>query len=433
VSARRPDLARKDVATEAIAGVTTFFTMAYIVVVNPSILSTEGTGIVFSGALTATVLLCFTMTLLMGLYARLPFAVAPGMGINGFFTFTLILSRGIPWQVALGMVFWAGVLFLILSVTPVREAIVKAIPPSLRAATAVGIGLFLTFIGLRNAGVIAADPVTLVRLGVIDQRTLLMILGMAVMLWLSARRNPLAFLAGILSVTAVAVAAGMVEVPAQLFSAPDFESVLLELDIWGALRLALVPAIVSVMFTDLFDSLSTFMGVAQASDMLDEDGNPVNLKQGLIVDALATLTAGLFGTSSGTAYIESAAGINAGGRTGLTSVFTALCFLPCFFVAPLAGMVPAYATAPVLILIGAAMFKSVTAIDFSRLEDGLPAFLTIVLIPLTFSITQGILWGFISHAGLYALVGRRRDVHPVMWLLAAVSVGLLVLEHSPLS
>ena len=220
----RPDAARKpaptkkpDVATEAIAGVTTFFTMAYIVVVNPSILSTEGTGIAFSGALTATVLLCFTMTLLMGLYARLPFAVAPGMGINGFFTFTLILSRGIPWQVALGMVFWAGVLFLILSVTPVREAIVKAIPPSLRAATAVGIGVFLTFIGLRNAGVIAADPVTLVRLGVIDQRTLLMILGLAVMLWLSARRNPLAFLAGILTVTAVAVTLGMVQVPEQFF------------------------------------------------------------------------------------------------------------------------------------------------------------------------------------------------------------------------
>jgi len=426
--ARKPDL-----ATEAIAGITTFFTMAYIVVVNPSILSTPGTGISFTGALTATVLLCFTLTMLMGLYARLPFAVAPGMGVNGFFTFNLILSRGIPWQVALGMVFWAGVLFLLLSATPVREAIVKSIPVSLRSATAVGIGVFLTFIGLRNTGLVAADPVTLVRLGVLDHRALLMILGMAVTLWFSERRNPLAFLAGILSVTLVALAAGMVTVPPHLFSAPDFESVFLKLDIWGALRLALVPAIVSLMFTDLFDSLSTFLGVAQATNMLDEDGNPVNLKQGLIVDALATLFAGLFGTSSGTAYIESAAGISAGGRTGLTSVVTALCFLPCFFVAPLAGMVPAYATAPVLILIGAAMFKSVGAIDFARLEDGLPAFLTIVLIPLTFSITQGILWGFISHVGLYCLVGRRRDVHPILYVLAAISVGLLVLEHSPLS
>jgi AGZA family xanthine/uracil permease-like MFS transporter len=425
--------ARPDIGTEAIAGVTTFFTMAYIVVVNPSILSTEGTGIAFSGALTATVLLCFTMTLLMGLYARLPFAVAPGMGINGFFTFTLILGRGIPWRVALGMVFWAGILFLILSLTPVRESIVRAIPPSLRAATAVGIGVFLTFIGLRNAGIVAADPVTLVRLGVLDERALLTVLGLAVTLWLSARRNPLAYLAGIFSVTAVAVLAGMVEVPARLLSAPDFESVFLKLDVWGALRWALVPAIVSVMFTDLFDSLSTLIGVAQASKLLDEQGNPVNLKQGLIVDAFATLGAGLAGTSSGTAYIESAAGINAGGRTGLTSVVTALCFLPCFFVAPVAGMVPAYATAPVLILIGAAMFGSVAAIDFARLEDALPAFLTIVLIPLTFSITQGILWGFISHASLYCLAGRRREVHPVMYALAALSVGLLLLEHSPLS
>jgi AGZA family xanthine/uracil permease-like MFS transporter len=427
-SAGRPDIAR-----EAIAGVTTFFTMAYIVVVNPSILSTEGTGIAFSGALTATVLICFTMTLLMGLYARLPFAVAPGMGINGFFTFTLILGRGIPWPVALGMVFWAGVLFLVLSVTPVRESIVKAIPTSLRAATAVGIGVFLTFIGLRNAGIVAADPVTLVRLGVLDQRALLTVLGLAVTLWLGARRHPLAYLAGIFSVTAVAVLAGMVEIPARLLSAPDFESVFLKLDVWGALRLALLPAIVSVMFTDLFDSLSTLIGVAQASKLLDEHGNPVNLKQGLIVDSFATLFAGVFGTSSGTAYIESAAGISAGGRTGLTSVVTALCFLPCFFVAPLAGMVPAYATAPVLILIGAAMFGSVAAIDFTRLEDGLPAFLTIVLIPLTFSITQGILWGFISHASLYCLAGRRREVHPVMYALAALSVGLLLLEHSPLS
>jgi len=424
---------RADPRTEAIAGLTTFFTMAYIVVVNPSILSAPGTGITFSGALTATVLVCFTLTMLMGLYARLPFAVAPGMGVNGFFTFNLILSRHIPWPVALGMVFWAGVLFLVLSITPVRESIVKAIPPSLRSATAVGIGVFLTFIGLRNTGLVAADPVTLVRLGALDHRALLMILGLAVTLWFAERKNPLAYLAGILSVTAIAVAAGMVQVPAHLLSTPDFTSVFLKLDPWGALRVALVPAIVSLMFTDLFDSLSTFIGVAQASNMLDEDGNPVNLKQGLIVDAFATLGAGLAGTSSGTAYIESAAGISAGGRTGLTSVVTALCFLPCFFVAPLAGMVPPYASAPVLILIGAAMFKSVTAIDFARLEDGLPAFLTIVLIPLTFSITQGILWGFISHVGLYCLAGRRREVHPVMYVLAAVSIGLLVLEHSPLS
>jgi AGZA family xanthine/uracil permease-like MFS transporter len=421
------------IATEAIAGVTTFFAAAYIVVLNPTILSTEGTGIPFSGALTATVLVCFSMTLLMGLYARLPLVVAPGMGINGFFTFTIILGQQVPWRVALGMVFWAGVLFLILSTTPMRAAVAKAIPPSLRAATAVGLGVFLAFIGLRSAGLVVADPVTLVRLGRLDHKTLLLIVGLGVTLWFSARRSSLAYLAGIFSVTAIAALAGLVTPPPQLFSAPDFSSVFLQLDIWGALRLALVPAIVSLFFTDLFDSLSTLIGVAQASDLLDDEGHPANLKQALIVDAFATLGAGLAGSSSGTAYLESAAGINAGGRSGLTSVFTALCFLPCFFVGPLVAMVPPYATAPVLILVGAAMFRSVRAIDFGQLEDGLPAFVTIILMPLTFSITQGILWGFIAHVSLYCLVGRRREIHPIMYGLGAVAVGLLVIEHGALS
>jgi len=434
VSARtRLNPSRSHTATEAIAGITTFFAVAYIVVVNPSILSTPGTGIPFSGALTATVLICFSMTLLMGLYARLPFAVAPGMGINGFFTFTLILGRQVPWRAALGMVFWAGIAFLILSATPLRPALVRAIPASLRAATAVGLGLFLALIGLRSAGLVVADPVTLVRMGRLDHRALLMIVGLGVTLWLSARRSSLAYLAGIFTVTAIAALAGLVSPPPQLFSAPDFRSVFLQLDIWGALRWALAPAIVSLLFTDLFDSLSTLIGVAQAAEMLDADGHPVNLKQALIVDAFATLGAGLAGSSSGTAYVESAAGINAGGRTGLTSVFTALCFLPCFFVGPLVAMVPSYATAPVLILVGAAMFRSVGSIDFGQLEEGLPAFLTIILMPLTFSITQGILWGFISHVGLYCLAGRRREVHPIMYGLAVVAIGLLVLEHSALS
>ena len=255
-------------------------------------------------------------------------------------------------------------------------------------------------------------------------------LGLGVTVCLFVRRNPFAFLAGIATTTGIAAAAGRLVIPDQLLSSPDFTSVFLRLDIWGALRLSLLPTIISLMFTDLFDSISTFIGVAKASDMQDSDGNPINLREGLIVDSLATLGAGLAGTSSGTAYIESAAGINAGGRTGLASVFTALCFLPCLFVAPLAGMVPAYATAPVLILIGATMFRSVSGIDFSRVEDGLPAFLTIILIPLTFSITQGILWGFISHVSLYVMAGRRREVDPVMFVLAAISIGLLLLEHS---
>ena len=421
--------AKPNIRTEAIAGITTFFTMAYIVVVNPSILSTPGTGMSFSGVLTATVIVCFVMTLLMGVYAKLPFAVAPGMGLNAFFTFTIILTQKVWWQTALGIVFWAGVLFFLISITPVRETIAKAIPTELRIGTAAGIGIFLTFIGLKNSGLIASDPVTFVKLGLLGKEALLTIVGLVITLILMIRRSVFSFLAGILIVTLISLALGMIKAPEHLLSAPDFKTVFLKLDIFGALKLSLLPAIIAILFTDLFDSISTFIGVAHAADLLDEQGHPRNLRQGLIVDALATLGAGVAGTSSGTAYIESIAGINVGGRTGLTSVFTALCFLPCLFLAPLAGMVPPYATAPVLILVGASMFKSVGQIAFSKIEEGLPAFLTIILIPLTFSITQGILWGFISHVGLYLIVGRRRDIHPVMFVLALVSIGLLLLEH----
>jgi AGZA family xanthine/uracil permease-like MFS transporter len=420
----------KHVKQEAIAGVTTFFTMAYIVFVNPSILSTPGTGMSFSGVLTATVLLSFLMTLLMGVYAKLPFAVAPGMGINAFFTFSLILGQKIPWQTALGMIFWAGVLFILVSVTPIRMSIAMAIPRNLRTAAAAGIGIFLTFIGLKNAGLIVADPVTFVKLGAFDKPVLLSLFGLVLSLWFLHRKNSLAFIIGILATTLAAMILGLVSLPQVLFSAPDFGSVFMKLDIMGALQLSLLPAMVSIMFTDLFDSLSTFVGVSHATGLVDENGQARNLKQGLIVDAVATLGAGLFGTSSGTAFIESTAGIEVGGRTGLTSVFTALCFLPCLFLAPLVGVIPPFATAPVLILVGALMFKCVSDLKLEKLEDVVPAFLVLVLIPLTFSITQGILWGFISHVIMYAIAGRRKEVPVTMYVLAVLSVGLLMLAKA---
>jgi adenine/guanine/hypoxanthine permease len=415
---------------EVIAGITTFLTMSYIVVVNPSILSTPGTGIPFSGALTATVLVCFTMTLMMGLYAKLPYGVAPGMGLNAFFAFTLILSGGIAWPVALGIVFWAGVLFLLISATPLRERIAMAIPPTLRVATAAGIGLLLTFIGLQNSGFVAANPATIVGVGALDHRALLTLAALTVSVWLARRDNPFAYLAGIVLVTAIAWAAGYVTPPQSWFSAPDFSSVFFKLDIAGALHLALLPAIVTVMMTDLFDSISTFIGVAQAANLVDERGEPKRLRQGLIVDAFATFGAGLFGSSSGTAYVESISGIRMGGRTGLTAVVTAFCFLPCLFIAPVASAVPAYATSAVLILVGVSMFQTVTRVSFDRLEIAIPAFATLILIPLTFSITQGILWGFILHALLHAVAGRMREVTSPAWGLAAVSVVLLVIEHA---
>ena len=414
---------------DAVGGVTTFFTMAYIVVVNPSILAAPGTGMPFSGALTATVLVASSMTLMMGLYARLPFAVAPGMGLNAFFAFTIVLQSKVPWQTALGMVFWAGVLFLIVSATPLREYIALAIPPSLRSAAAAGIGLLLTFIGLRSAGLIVGDPSTLVRMGTFDHRAAFLLLGILVAAALMRRNNPLAFLAAIFAVTALAWTLGYAKAPERLTSAPDFSSAFLALDIRGALRLALVPAILAILFTDLFDSLSTFIGVSSAAGLTDSDGRPMNLRRGLIVDALATLGAGLAGTSPGTACVESIAGIRMGARTGRASVVTAICFVPCFFLAPLAAAVPAYATAAVLVLVGVSMFQSIATIDFSSLEDALPAFVTVVLIPLTLSITQGILWGFLLHAALYAVAGRWRDVSTTLWLLAALSAGLLLLGH----
>jgi AGZA family xanthine/uracil permease-like MFS transporter len=415
---------------EVIAGITTFLTMSYIVVVNPAILSTSGTGIPFSGALTATVLVCFTMTLLMGVYAKLPYGVAPGMGLNAFFAYTLILSDGIPWPVALGIIFWAGVLFLVISVTPLREQIAMAIPQPLRVATAAGIGLLLTFIGLQNAGFVAASPATIVGVGPLDHRALLTLAALVVSVWLARRDNPFAYLAGIALVTLVAWAAGYVTPPQSWLSAPDFSSVFFKLDIAGALQLALVPAILTVMMTDLFDSLSTFIGVAQAANLVDEKGEPRRLRQGLIVDAFATFGAGLFGSSSGTAYVESISGIRMGGRTGLTAIVTAFCFLPCLFIAPVASAVPAYATSAVLILVGVSMFGTITRVEFDRLEVAIPAFATLVLIPLTFSITQGILWGFILHAVLHAVAGRVREVTGAAWGLALVSVVLLVIEHA---
>jgi AGZA family xanthine/uracil permease-like MFS transporter len=414
-------------SADVIGGVTTFFTMAYIVVVNPSILSTSGTGMPFTGALTATVLVAATMTLLMGLYAGLPFAVAPGMGLNAFFAFTIVLQNKVPWQTALGMVFWAGVLFLLISTTPVRERIALAIPVSLRKAAAAGIGLLLTFIGLRNAGLIVGDPATLVRMGTLDHRAAFTVLGIVIAAALMRRNNPLAFLTAIFSVTALAWTFGFAKPPDRIVSAPDFSSAFLALDIRGALQLALLPTIVAILFTDLFDSLSTFIGVANAAGLTDAEGRPINLRRGLIVDALATLTSGLVGTSPGTAYVESIAGIRMGGRSGRASVMTAICFLPCFFLGPLVAAVPTYATAAVLVLVGVAMFQSIASIDFESLEDALPAFVTVVLIPLTLSITQGILWGFLLHALLYAVAGRWRDLNVTLWLLAVLSAGLLLL------
>jgi AGZA family xanthine/uracil permease-like MFS transporter len=326
------------------------------------------------------------------------------------------------------MVFWAGVLFLLVSATPLRERVATAIPPGLRVAAAAGIGLLLTFVGFRNAGLVEADPTTLVRLGAIDHRAAFLLLGVGVAVVLLRRQNPFAFLASIFAVTALAWALGYGQPPAQMTSAPDFSSAFLKLDVVGALQPALLPAIVAVLFTDLFDSLSTFMGVSSAAGLTEPDGRPLNLRRGLIVDAWATLGSALAGTSPATAYVESISGIRVGARTGRASVMTAICFLPCLFIAPLAAAIPGYGTAAVLVLVGLAMFQPVATLNFRAIEDALPPFMTVVLIPLTLSITQGILWGFVLHAALYTLTGRQREVGATLWILALISAGLIVLE-----
>jgi AGZA family xanthine/uracil permease-like MFS transporter len=243
------------------------------------------------------------------------------------------------------------------------------------------------------------------------------------------RRSSLAFLAAMAFVTVIALIAGWVRPPEQIIDTPDLTSVFLKLDIWGARKLSLWPTIIAIMFTDLFDSISTLMGVSHAAGLVDENGEPKNLREGLVVDAFATLGAGVAGSSPGTAYIESVAGIEMGGRTGWTAVFCAICFIPCLFLAPLAAIVPPYATAVVLLLVGAYMFRCVSQMNFDKLEDSLPACLTIILIPLTFSITQGILWGFIAHAAMYVIAGRWREVSWIMYVIAAASIGLVLLEH----
>lgn len=413
--------------TEVVAGLTTFLATAYIIVVNPAILS-DGTGMPFDGVLTATVLLCAALTILMGTYARLPFAVAPGMGLNAFFAYTLVVGQKVPWPTALGMVFWAGVLFLAISLTPVRERMASAIPPALRTAMACGIGLLITLVGLKGAGIIAADPVTIVRPGPITPQVLLAVLGLVIAVALMVRGYAVAFLASIVTVTMLAWAFGFVTPPPSWVSRPDFTAVTLRLDVWGALAPALWPSIVAVLFTDLFDSLSTFMGVAEATGYTDDQGRPLRMRQGLIVDAWATLGAGLLGTSSGTAYVESAAGINAGGRTGLTAIVAGACFLPALFLAPLAAAVPSYATAPVLVVVGVLMFRTSRKLPFGVLEEMVPAFLTLVLIPLTLSITQGLLWGLVGHVVAFVVAGRARDLTTWNYGLGALATGLLYLH-----
>jgi AGZA family xanthine/uracil permease-like MFS transporter len=408
-------------STEAVAGLSSFLASAYIIIVNPAILSQ--TGMPFSGVLTATVLVSFFSTAMMGLYARNPILVAPGMGLNAFFTFTAVATLKVPWPEALGAVFWSGIFFLLLTLLNIRVYILRAIPRPLRYAIATGIGLFIALIGLENARFIVHNPATLVGPGHLGPAVLTFLIGLLFTAILVARKVKGAILYGILFTTLCAwplgrwwgteswsLAGSFPLVKSQgWWAAPDF-SLLFRLDLVHSLRWAAFPVIFSFIFTDLFDSLSTLVGLAEAARLLDENGEPRHVQRALLTDAVSTTLAGLFGSSPGTAYIESAVGIEAGGRTGLTAVIAAALFLPFLFLSPLLSAVPAIATAPALVLVGVFMLRPVTNIRWQQPDEAIPAFLAMVIIPFTYSITQGIVWGFLTWTALKLFSGKTKEI-----------------------
>nr|WP_298414227.1 NCS2 family permease [uncultured Halomonas sp.] len=405
------------IRTEIVAGFTTFLTMAYIIFVNPSILAQAGmdSGAVF----VATCLAAATGCLIMGLWANYPIAMAPGMGLNAFFTFSVVLGMGYTWEAALGAVFLSGILFLLLSIFRVREWIINSIPMSLRLGIAAGIGLFLALIALQNAGIVVAHPATLVTIGDLSQPAALYTLaGFFVITALSYLRVIGAVMIGILGVTFVAILLGHSEFGGIVSAPPSIAPVFLELDIAGALNVGMISVVFAFLFVDLFDTAGTLIGVAQRGGLLDKDGKLPRLNKALMADSTATMSGALLGTSSTTSYIESASGIAAGGRTGLTAVVVAILFLVSLFFAPLAGSIPVYATAGALFYVAVLMCGSLAHANWDDVTDAGPVLIAALAMPLTYSIANGIALGFVSYAGIKLLSGRYKELNPAVVVLA---------------
>lgn len=413
-------------AREAAAGSATFLTMAYIIFVNPGVLAAAGMD---SGAvITATILASALGTLLAGLWANVPFAMAPGMGLNAFFAYSLVIGQGVTWQTALGVVFVSGIVFLLLTLLGIRRHIIAAIPGEFRLAIAAGIGLFISFIGLQNLGLIQASEATLVTLGPLGRPVLLGLVGLLVITVLEIRGVPGGILCGILATTVLAALLGEVAPPQNLVARPpSLEPVLFRMDLGSAVKWGMWGAIFSFMFVDLFDSVGTIVACSYEAGRVADDGSIADIDRILEADAVATVAGAILGTSTTTTYIESGAGIAQGGRTGLASVVTALLFLLALFFTPVIGMVPGFATAPALIVVGITMFRNVSRIGWDRFESAVPAFLAIILMPLTYSISMGLAFGFTAHVLASAAAGRTREVHPLMWGIAAFSVLDIVL------
>jgi len=407
--------------TELIAGVTTFLAMAYIIFVNPEILSASGMD--RNSVFVATCLVSAIGSLIMGLYANYPITVAPGMGLNAYFSYTVVGTLGYSWQVALGAVFISGLLFLIISVLPVREWIVNSIPRSQKMAISAGIGFLLGIVALESAGVIVAHPVTLVTVGDLTKPTTMLAgFGFLVIVALDYRRVPGAIIIGILLVTGLGMLFGFTQPSGFFAPPPSLAPTLGKLDIAGALELGLVTIVFTFLLLDLFDSTGTLIGVAQRAGFLDADGRFPRLRETLIADSASTMVGALLGTSTTTAYIESAAGIRAGGRTGLTAVVVAVLFLLAMFFAPLAGSVPGYATAPGVLFVACIMSRGFAEVDWDDVTDSAPAVITAISMPLTFSISTGIGLGFIAYAAIKVLSGRFREATPAVIFLAGIFV-----------
>jgi len=410
-----------DIKTELMAGLTTFLTMAYIVFVNPSILAQTGMdqGAVF----VATCLAAAIGTAIMGLWANYPVALAPGMGLNAFFTYGVVLGMGHSWQIALGAVFLSGVIFLALSILPVREWIINSIPHSLKMAIAAGIGLFLAIIALKNAGIVVDHPATLVTIGDIKKpEALLAVFGFIVMAALYARKVPGSIVIAILLTSALGIVFGVSTFGGVVSAPPSLTPTLMQMDIMGAIEAGLVGVVIAFLFVDLFDTAGTLVAVAHQGKLLDENERLPRLGRALMADSTASIAGSMLGTSTTTSYIESASGINAGGRTGLTAVTVAILFLACLFFSPLAGSVPAFATAPALLFVACLMVRGITHIDWDDVTEVAPAVVTAVCMPLTFSIATGIGCGFIAYAAIKLLAGRLQDLTPAVCILAAAFI-----------
>lgn len=407
-----------NVKTELIAGLTTFLAMAYITVVNPSILSQ--TGMDFGAVFVATCIAAALGSIIMGLYANYPIALAPGMGQNAFFAFGICIGMGNSWQVGLGAVFISGVLFIIISVLPIREWLINSIPKSLKLGMAAGIGLFLAIIALSSSKAVVANPATLVSFGdLATPEPLLMLLGFILITALTARKVVGAVVIGILVVTIIAWFSGYAEFKG-VVSAPPSASALLELDIKGALSLSMLTVILTLLLVDVFDTAGTLVGVATRANMLDADGNLPRLNKALLADSSATAAGALLGTSSTTSYVESAAGVEAGGRTGLSAVVTGLLFLLCLFVSPLAQSIPSFATASALLFVACLMVRSIAELDWNDITEVAPAIVSAVSMPLSYSIADGIGLGFISYAAIKLLAGQGKACPVAVYVIALI-------------